>query len=167
LFDIDIPMFLAGFVCYYLAYYWLGAVIGRHLDALKMVLDQSLWAIAAAILFFGLNVFGLSHPLPPALRFVVASSGIWMVLAVCKRFEDRLAGPVVATLDRHSFDIYLLQYFFIFLVVFVCRRLGAPGEVTIVANIVVGLIGPLILVRLAMWQAPTITATLMGVRRKA
>ncbi len=166
--SIDIPIFLLGYVGYYLAYYWLGAQLGQHLDALREQLARIRWSLLAAAVFVALDVYAqVVHPtrLPAPLRLPLALSGTWLVLAACRRFESRLAGPAGRTLDRQSFDIYLLQYLFIFPMLFVGRRLGLPDPVTIAINIALGLVGPLSLVRAGRRIAPALTTALLGPRR--
>lgn len=158
---IDIPIFLAGYVMYFLAFYFLGAVAARHFDALAGELARPLWLAVALLVFAAINAFDASM-LPAPMRFVVAIAGIWMTLALCYMGRGGARHAFVSTLDRHSFDIYLFQYFFIFPTYFVLKKAGIPPELIVPVNVVVGLLGPIVLIRLARRRAPALLRLLTG-----
>lgn len=163
--NIDIPLFLLGYVAYFLTYYWLGSLAGQHRAALDAALGRPLLAVLALGGFAGLSAFGAT-PLRPEWRLALAACGIWLTLAICRRWRSQIKGRVVDLLDRHSFDIYILQYLFIFPAFYLLRRLGVAPEAIVVVNTLFGLVGPLLLVRHAIDRAPAIALLLTGSRKR-
>jgi fucose 4-O-acetylase-like acetyltransferase len=133
-------------VLHYGIYYYLGlktACLGkdRFLSLLggRILLLASLCVFAAAFL-------AEAHWRIPLLRFPAAVSGILFVLSACSIGARFFSGRFLEYLGRHSLQIYMLQYFFIFPLLFLLERLAVPGRLIVWLTFAAGLAGPLLIV---------------------
>jgi peptidoglycan/LPS O-acetylase OafA/YrhL len=77
------------------------------------------------------------------------------------------SGRFLEYLGRHSLQIYLLQYFFIFPLLFLLERLAVPGRLIVWLTFAAGLAGPLLIVDLVFPRSRIISLLFGGMDHAA
>jgi fucose 4-O-acetylase-like acetyltransferase len=133
-------------VLHYGLYYYFGlktACVGK--DRFLSLLGGRILPLAS-LSVFAAAMLAEAHWRTPLFRFPAAASGILFVLSACSVGARFFSGRFLEYLGRHSLQIYLLQYFFIFPLLFLLERLGVPGRLIVWLTFTAGLAGPLFIV---------------------
>lgn len=145
----------------HLLYYNCGLLLARqHGFFCQWLRDRRL--LGAALLLFPL-LFHLSAkagngPLP----VLTALAGIWVVLA-CSFFElPAKVGSFLEYCGKLSLEIYLLQYYFIFPVLFALTHLSIESRAIVPLTFAAGLAGPILVSRLVLVKSDLLAFVFSG-----
>ena len=142
---LDIQTQFLGLICIsrYALYFYLGMLSYPESDSFFSVLKKPLLLIVSIVLF---ATFSHVYSYPPNvfMRLFLACCGTYFVLGICFVFKDFLPSSGLQFLGYRSFDIYILQYFFIFPGLYAFRSLSLAPEFIVIVNFFLGIIGPLL-----------------------
>jgi len=147
--DVPITLFSLNTFCKYYLYYFVALQLGTQKELFfKFLRKKYFFPVLVPImgLLYGLLirhyfVFG---------SVLMAFIGMATVLTLCFSYRHVLPERSISYLGKHSFEIYLLQYYFIFPVSVVCLKFFPPGAV-VLFSFIVGILGP---VCLSHWVLP-------------
>ncbi len=148
-------------VFYYGIYYYLGLQTAALKKERFLFLLKRPPLPVAALCVFAAACLAQAHWPTPLLRFPAAASGILFVLSACSVYGRFLPARILEYAGRHSLQVYLLQYFFIFPTLFALLAVGVPGRLIVFATFAVGLAGPL-LIAASVFPRSRIIALLYG-----
>jgi len=102
------------------------------------------------LMFLNLAVFLISYTLSvylkyPVLKFITASFGSFFILSLCFCYSRFLPKYILEKLGLYSLQLYLLQFFFIFPLEYLLKKMHIPGEFIVMGTFTVGLICPLLI----------------------
>jgi fucose 4-O-acetylase-like acetyltransferase len=81
------------------------------------------------------------------METLIAFAGTFMVISSCFVWYDHLNCRFLLFLGKHSLEIYLIQYFFIFPVYHIANRCGVEPVYIIPFTFLAGMIGPVLFIR--------------------
>jgi fucose 4-O-acetylase-like acetyltransferase len=154
-------------VLHYGIYYYLGLKTASLWKERFLSLLGGRTLPLASLCVFAAAFLAQAHWRIPLLGFPAAASGILFVLSACATGARFFSGRFLEYLGGHSLQIYLLQYFFIFPVLFLLERLAVPGRLIVFATFAVGLAGPLLIVQVVFTRSRIISLLFGGMDHTA
>ena len=150
----------------HLLYYDCGLLLaGRSGMFFRRLSDKRL-LVASLLLFPPLYYFSADAGNGP-LPVLTALTGIWMVLSVSFLDIPAKIGCLLEYCGKLSLEIYLLQYYFIFPVLFFLNHLGIETRVIVPFTFAAGLFGPILVSRLVLDKSKLLAAVLGGRVKKS
>ncbi len=148
----------------HLLYYNCGLILaGQHGIFFKQLRDRRLLAIV--LLLFPLLFFLGAENHDGLLPVLTALAGIWLVLSVSfLRMPEKVSG-FLEYCGKLSLEIYLLQYYFIFPVLYTFTHIGIEPRLIVLFTFAAGLSGPILVSRLVLDKS-TLLAILFSGRTK-
>jgi fucose 4-O-acetylase-like acetyltransferase len=146
IFPVHIDLFGTGVMLQYLIYYYLGLKTSQISEGFQLLLKRRTLTIASLLLFL-LSYFIYQNSHITLMRFTTASFGTLWILSTCFSLRDYLPVRWLEYCGKYSLQIYLLQYFFIFPLELLLVRMQINVGLIVLANFVIGLAGPLAVVK--------------------
>ena len=168
IFPVHIDLFGTGVMLQYLVYYYLGLKTSQISEGFQLLLKRKALTIASFLLFL-LSYFIYQNSHITLMRFLTASFGTLWILSICFSLRDYLPVRWLEYCGKYSLQIYLLQYFFIFPFLLLLSRMQVNDGFIVFANFVIGLAGPIFVVRYVFPFSPVPALLFGGMRglRKA
>ncbi|MBU1567466.1 MAG: acyltransferase family protein [Proteobacteria bacterium] len=145
----------------HLLYYNCGLLLaGYHSIFFKLLRNRSLRGIVIILfpLLFFLSAKSNNGPLP----VLTALTGIWLVLSISfLRIPEKISG-FLEYCGKLSLEIYLLQYYFIFPVLFAFTHIGIEPRLIVPCTFVAGFFGPILVSRLVLDKSALLALVFCG-----
>jgi len=141
-YPIDYSLFAIGWFLNYVIYYFLGMQAAFFKDDFFLIMRKKVFMFLMLCVFLISYIF-LINLKYPILRFITASSGSLFVVSLSFCYYKYLPKNILEKLGYYSLQIYLLQFFFIFPLEYLLRKISVPGELIILGTFCVGLVCPL------------------------
>ncbi len=173
-----LPLFIL-FACWYgsvdflgiwallkhLLYYNCGLLLARHHNLFFAWLRNRILLLAVILLFpllFFLSEKSSDGPLP----VLTALAGIWSILSISFIGIPQRIGGLLEYCGTLSLEIYLLQYYFVFPVLFALSHYGIDPRLIVLCTFAVGFSGPILVSRLVLDKSRLLALVFSGRVRK-
>ena len=143
---IDIDCFGTGLVLHNIIYFYLGLKSSQMSERFQLLLKARSFTIVSFLVFFLCYVIFKNSNVFVMRTFIAVLGTLW-ILSICFSLKDYLPVRWLEHCGRHSLQIYLLQYFFIFVVYFGLLKLHVHNGFIVLADFAVGLAGPMFVVK--------------------
>ncbi|THB72644.1 MAG: hypothetical protein D6B25_16410 [Desulfobulbaceae bacterium] len=157
----NIDLFGIWGVLKYLVFFQSGLVLSHYQEQLFKLLASPVFLIAIMLLFALAYYFGRhveAGPIPVGIAFL----GISCALALSFSILFALRSEWVEYVGSRSLEIYLLQYYFIFPVLFALGKLSVPPPIIVGCTFIIGLCGPLLLYHVILKRVSVFRLLLTG-----
>lgn len=132
-----------------------------HKKLLFSLLRQK-WIATSLFIVFVLLYYLRGDVEVGSVALLTTISGILLSLSVCFVFFSILRRLPLEELGKYSLELYLLQYYFIFVTYFLCVKLGIVPELIVFFTFVSSVTGPMILVYYVFPRVPLLAKLLTG-----
>jgi fucose 4-O-acetylase-like acetyltransferase len=163
IFPLRLDLFGIGVALQFLIYYYLGLKTFSISEGFQLILKQRALTFAFfLLLLFSYHIFRDSE-LTVTKMFAAGFGSLW-ILSICFSLTDYLPVRLLEHCGRHSLQIYLLQYYFIFSLYLLLSYLQVYDGFIVLANFVIGLVGPLIVVKYVFPSSRVLALAFGGMR---
>jgi len=145
-FPVDWEVFGVSWLLNYLIYYFMGIQAAMFKGQFLNIMRKN-WLTPILFILFITSFILLQHLKYPFFKFFAASFGTLFVISLCFSYTEILPKALLETLGSYSLQIYLLQFFFIFPLAYILKKIEISDEVTIIATFFAGLIFPLLITK--------------------
>lgn len=145
----------------HLLYYNCGLLLaGQQLIFFKWLRNRYLLVVVIILfpLLFSFSTKSGNGPLP----VLTALAGIWLVLSFSFLGISAKAGGFLEYCGKLSLEIYLLQYYFVFPVLFTLSRFAIEPRLIVLFTFTAGLFGPILVSRLILDRSNTLALVFSG-----
>ncbi|HOJ70313.1 MAG TPA: acyltransferase [Syntrophorhabdaceae bacterium] len=163
-FPVEWEVFGVSWLLNYLIYYFIGIQAARRKELFFDIMRKGWLTIIFLILFIASYTF-LHYIKYPFLKFFTASSGTFFVISLCFSYKKILPKGILETLGSYSLQIYLLQYFFIFPLAHILKKIEINDEFIIMATFLAGLVFPFLITRYIFPKSKILSLSYGGIDR--